>query len=531
MVNRRKFLQTTGYAALGGAMLAAAPPVVARVSAQERALDIDQVFADFMRDIGSSADDAGGTVTFTGSDPILRSHFRIGASMALPAMAAGVGAASIWRDRTGEEQDLKVDLRESVYNVNPLIKIVQQLDQAAGRLHANDPIPGSFTFMPSVNGLPYQAPLMLGHPLSFAVLETKDGRWVTPTAAYPRLYDGFLNVIGASPNRKSIAKEIKKWNADDLDEAVADAGMILGVHRTAEEWARHPEGQYLAGTPLIEILKVGEADPLPYDPDPAQPLSGIKGLSLTHVIAGSCSARTLAEYGAEILHVARDQVFEHDFFVQDVNVGMNSTFLNLRNQAHNGMLADLLPEADVFIEGFRGRSIERLGFGVEEVAKKRPGIVYLSMRCYGWDGPWMNRGGFDMEGLTVTGFTMAEGGGDLPQFPPTRVMNDYIAGYLGAAGVVAALRRQRREGGSYHVRVSLSRAAMWYASLGYFADANDFDPMDPEHRMIDPETVRGQTPYGEIHRLGPQVKLSKTPGRWRDPLVSVRGASKPTWQS
>ena len=63
--------------------------------------------------------------------------------MALPAMAAGVGAAAIWRDRTGQEQDLKVDLRESMYNVNPVIKIVQQLDQAAGQLSADDPIPGS----------------------------------------------------------------------------------------------------------------------------------------------------------------------------------------------------------------------------------------------------------------------------------------------------------------------------------------------------------------------------------------------------
>ena len=87
-MNRRSFLQTAGYAALGGAMLAAATP---RASAQEREFDINQAFADFMRDIGGSADDAGGTVTFTGKDPILRSHFRIGASMAIPAMAAGVG--------------------------------------------------------------------------------------------------------------------------------------------------------------------------------------------------------------------------------------------------------------------------------------------------------------------------------------------------------------------------------------------------------------------------------------------------------
>ena len=295
--------------------------------------------------------------------------------------------------------------------------------------------------------------------------------------------------------------------------------------------AQHPEGKHLAQMPVLDIEKVGVAAPVPYKADPTQPLSGIKALSLTHVIAGSCAARTLAEYGAEVLHVARDQSFEHELVWNDVNVGMRSAFMNLSNPEQNKQLASLVPEANVFIEGFRGRSIEKQGFGVEEVVKKRPGIIYLSLRCYSWDGPWMERGGFDMEGLTTTGYTMSEGGGDRPQFPVTRVLNDYIAGYLGAAGITAALRRQAKEGGSYHVRVSLSRAAMWYASLGSFQSANDFDPLHPEHRMIMPETIKGMTPYGEVHRLGPQVKLSKTPGRWRDPLVTVRGSSRPVWDS
>jgi crotonobetainyl-CoA:carnitine CoA-transferase CaiB-like acyl-CoA transferase len=107
-------------------------------------------------------------------------------------------------------------------------------------------------------------------------------------------------------------------------------------------------------------------------------------------------------------------------------------------------------------------------------------------------------------------------------------MNDYIAGYLGAAGVLAALRRRAKEGGSYHVRVSLTRAAMWYASLGRFP-SKDFDPNDPLHRMIEPELVKAQTPYGLVQRLGPQVKLSKTPGKWRTPLVAVRGGDTVNW--
>ena len=288
--------------------------------------------------------------------------------------------------------------------------------------------------------------------------------------------------------------------------------MVMGAHRTREEWGQHPQGKYLDGVPLVEIVKVADSNPVPYDPDPTQPLSGIKTLALTHVIAGTCAARTLAEYGAQVLHVARDQSVEHEGLVMDVNVGMRSTFMNLRNPDHKQALTALLPEADVFIEGFRGRSMEKLGFGVDEVATKNPGKIYLSVRCYGWEGPWWDRGGFDMEALTVTGFTIAEGAGKTPRFPPTMVLNDYIAGYLGAAGVIAALRRRAKEGGSYHVRISLAKAALWFASLGSFDDVQ-FDATDADHRMIEPRTIKGQTPYGELHRLAPQVVLSKTPGR------------------
>ena len=69
-----------------------------------------------MRGIGGTASDGGGKVVFTGQDPLVRSHFRIGASMAIPAMAAGVGAAGIWKERAGQGLDVSVDLREFIYN-------------------------------------------------------------------------------------------------------------------------------------------------------------------------------------------------------------------------------------------------------------------------------------------------------------------------------------------------------------------------------------------------------------------------------
>ena len=133
-----------------------------------------------------------------------------------------------------------------------------------------------------------------------------------------------------------------------------------------------------------------------------------------------------------------------------------------------------------------------------------------------------------MEALCVTGFTTEEGTPDRPAFPPTHVMNDYIAGYLGAAGIQAALIRRAKEGGSYHVRVNLARCAMWFMSLGKF-DKNAATPTGEQHQILAPDTITAQTPYGELVRLAPPVKFSETKPYWKDPVLVVRGSSKPQW--
>lgn len=520
-LNRREIL-ATGAAVAGTALSSALPAAAATES-----FDINTRFAGFMQDIGGSAADAGGKVTFTGQDPIIRSHFRVGSAMAIPAMGAAVGAAAIWRDRTGQAQDLTVDLRESIYNVNPLIGGILIMMQQQGVVPSADAIPRDFV-MPTVNGLLPQAPLGLGNPVSFVPFETRDGRYFNLTGIYPHLMDRALNVLKCPPGGDNIRAAFKKVNAFEFEEELAAAGGVGVVHRTRAEWLAHPEGKVLAATPLIEIIKIADGPPVPWTPGPAQPLSGLKVMSNTHVIAGTCSSRTLAEYGAEVLHIARDQAFEHEALVIDVNVGMRSTFVDLRNADQNKRLKTLIPATDVYVENYRLGTLDRLGFGPEELASGHKGLIYLSCNANSMTGPWAKRGGFDMEGLSTSGFTVEEGAGGPPRFPPTLVMNDYIAGYLGACGVIAALRRRAKEGGSYHVRVSLTRAAMWYASLGRFPSV-DFDLSGPQNRLIPPEYISARTPYGEVRRLAPQVKLSKTPGKWRTPLVAVRGSDTVTW--
>ena len=348
----------------------AAAAIGGRAAAETAAtedFDIDAAFAAFMADTGQDAGDGGGAVTFTGADPILRSHFRIGTAMALPAMAAAVAAAAIWRQRTGEGQDVAIDLREAVYNVNPLMTPIMEVRLATGAVAPDDPVAKGFTFTPTINGNLYQAPVGLGNPFSFVPFRTKDGRFMNITAVYPHLMNRALTLLDCAPTREAIAASIATWDGEALEAAMFEAGVVGVMHRATEEWLAHPEGAHLAGTDLIEIRKVADGAPVPWTKDPTQPLSGIRARSLTHVIAGSVAARTLSEYGAEVLHIMREQSFEHEAVWTDVNLGMRSANLDLNRPDQNAALAALIPGADVFIDGFSGRGIERLGFGIEAV--------------------------------------------------------------------------------------------------------------------------------------------------------------------
>jgi crotonobetainyl-CoA:carnitine CoA-transferase CaiB-like acyl-CoA transferase len=124
-----------------------------------------------------------------------------------------------------------------------------------------------------------------------------------------------------------------------------------------------------------------------------------------------------------------------------------------------------------------------------------------------------------------------EGSNDAPQLPPVVVVNDYLASWLAQVGIVSALRRRAREGGSYHVHVSLSRVALWILSLGIFDKewAYRSAGASEEHRYLDPETFTAETGLGDYQGVTEQVAMSETPGFY-DPVLIARGSSRPQWR-
>ncbi|HXX68536.1 MAG TPA: CoA transferase [Polyangiaceae bacterium] len=486
--------------------------------------DLPQRLAHLLAGTGVTPEDTGGRITFLGRDPLFPSAVRLGSAFALSAMAAAVGAAAIWRLRTGRGQDLSIDLRKAAHGINP-----------------------EFTFHPTINGWPYPDPIGSNHPFTVFPFRTKDGRWVYPSAVYPAQQFAWTNFFDCGANHRSISEAIARWNADELEDMANAQGHTLCIARTAEEWAAHPQGQYLAREPVIAVRKIGDSAPEPLRAS-ARPLSDIRVLSATHAVAGPVVGRTLAEQGAQVLQFNRHDDFEHAWVYDDANVGFRSTFLDLNVADARTRALALTKHADVFVENFRGRKLARFGFGPEQLAELRPGIVVVSVRCYGWGGPWADRGGFDMLGTAASGLAMLEGIDGVPAVPPTALINDYVTGYMGAAGAAAALLRRAREGGSYHVTVSLTRNAMWYQSLGLvpvedrgFAE-NVFQRLDYTNpsgslsrlgglgqRLLEPDVIERQTPLGTLRRLAPAVTYSATPAFWQDPILTPMGASVPAW--
>jgi crotonobetainyl-CoA:carnitine CoA-transferase CaiB-like acyl-CoA transferase len=122
-----------------------------------------------------------------------------------------------------------------------------------------------------------------------------------------------------------------------------------------------------------------------------------------------------------------------------------------------------------------------------------------------------------------------EGTARQPKLPVTALINDYITGYLGAIGAVAALVKRATEGGSWHVTVNLSRTAMWCGSLGLVRP--EAAGRDDEHSLREPVAYDASSPLGDVHMLAPPVRFSRTPPSWPDPVLVPRGSSHAEWRT
>ncbi|WP_027794165.1 CoA transferase [Paraburkholderia acidipaludis] len=457
-----------------------------------------------------------------GEDPGLPSLFRVGTLAAATIGAAGLAAAQLHRMRSGEAQRVMIDVRRAL---------------AAFR---------SERYL-SVEGGP---PIELRHPVT-GYFATRDGRWIQLHANFTHHLEGILRVLGCTGERETVAAAIRGWDGAELDSALAQAGLCAALIRSPREWAALEQAKAVANLPLFEIERIGEAPrempkvarvPTAHrgradEALPVRPLESVRVLDLTRIIAGPVAGRTLASHGADVLLVNGAHLPNIGPLVIDNGRGKRSATLDLRERAGCETLRELVRDADVFLQSYRPGALAARGFGPEELARLRPGIVCVSVSAYGHQGPWRERRGFDSLVQSASGIVWAEsveasrGSGvapfETPRPLPCQAL-DHATGYLAAFGAMVALARRATEGGSWHVRVSLAQTGRWLQTMGT-VDGGQRVP-DPHGEDVADCLETMDSPFGRLRVAASAEQLSLTPARFARPPVPI-GTDAPAWPS
>jgi crotonobetainyl-CoA:carnitine CoA-transferase CaiB-like acyl-CoA transferase len=458
--------------------------------------DPKDVLAGLLQAAGHS-DVALRDVELSGREPVLPSSFAVGTAAQATIAAAALAAADLWRLRSGRHQRVRVDMRSAA---------IEFRSERYLRIDGKPPA----EYHDSIAGL----------------YRCGDGRWVRLHTNLPHHCSGLLALLRCEHDRAAVQRTLDGWQAEALETAAAEAGLVVTACRSFAEWDAHPQGRALATLPLFTIEQIGDAPPKPLAAAD-RPLSSVKVLDLTRIIAGPVCGRTLAAHGADVLLVTAAHLPSMRPLVVDTGRGKLSASLDLRQPSGREALTALLREADIFVQGYRPGAIAAFGFTPQEVARIRPGIVYVSLCAYGHEGPWAARRGFDSLVQTASGFNVAEAeafNADKPKELPAQEL-DHATGYLLAFAAMTALARRIERGGSWHVRASLAQTGYWFRRLGRIAGTTCPNPRFNDVLDCLEETTSG---FGKLTAVRHAAVMDETPPRWARPTVPL-GTHPPTW--
>jgi crotonobetainyl-CoA:carnitine CoA-transferase CaiB-like acyl-CoA transferase len=437
------------------------------------------------------------SIELTGAEPVLPSSFAVGTAAQTTIAAAALAAAELTRMRTGARQRVSVAMRDAAIEFRS-----ERYLRVDGK-----PAPEIWD---KIAGL----------------YRCGDGRWVRLHTNFPHHREGLLKLIGCDYDRAAVQESLQAWRAEALEQAAAEAGLVVAACRSFAEWDAHGQARAIARLPLFSIEKIGEAPAQPLPPGD-RPLSGIRVLDLTRVIAGPVCGRTLAVHGADVLLVTARHLPSTEVFVIDSGRGKLSTSIDLREAGGCEALANLLHDADIFVQGYRPGAMAEHGFGPQAAARIRPGLIYVSLSAYGHEGPWAARHGYDSLVQTANGLNDAEAQAFAAAEPkplPCQAQ-DHGTGYLMAFAAMTALARRVREGGTWHVRASLAQTGLWLRQLGRIDGMACPDPSfdDVQDRLED-----SPSGFGRLTAVRHSAIMSDSPPHWARPSVPL-GTHPPAW--
>jgi crotonobetainyl-CoA:carnitine CoA-transferase CaiB-like acyl-CoA transferase len=341
------------------------------------------------------------------------------------------------------------------------------------------------------------------------IYRAKDGRYVTMIGLHPHLRDGLLAYFQCPNTAQAIQASVEKKPAQQIEDEIAELCLPLGIVRSLDEWLAHPQGAATADHKMIDIEQVGHARHRQLGKANHRPLEGVRVLELTHLVAAPTIGRLLAEQGADVIKVQPPMGDWITPLWLDVSWGKRNISLDVKSGSGKKRFQDLLADADVLVSSLRPGALERLGLDQNTLGEINPNLILARVMAYAISTPWQQRVGLEQIAQSVAGNIHATSEGKPEPTVVPALMNDYLTGYLGAIGVVAALSEREEKGGYWNVDVALTRCAMMGSSLVEPLDAEEYAPVTMQD-LID-FAVDQNTPFGEFTRLGSSVAFSHTP--------------------
>ena len=319
-----------------------------------------------------------------------------------------------------------------------------------------------------------------------------------------------------------------QWDGEAFETAAYAGGGVVAIMRSHDEWSATPHAKALAGLPLISIRKIGDAAPKPW-PKGERPLAGIRVLDLSRVIAGPVAGRTLAAHGADVLLISGPELPAIPWLTIDTGRGKLTSFVELKNEQGRGDACAICWRRLIFFRRATGRTrlpasasrrrMPRASIPGSFMSRCRPMAMPVPGRSAAASTRWCRR---------ATGFNHAEGqaaGVDGPKELPAQML-DHATGYFMAFGAMMAKARQSREGGSWHVQVSLAQTGRWLWNLGRVADGFKTDDLKGER--VKPFMEEIDSGFGALRSVRHSALLSKTPAFWARPAMPL-GSHPPQW--
>jgi crotonobetainyl-CoA:carnitine CoA-transferase CaiB-like acyl-CoA transferase len=341
------------------------------------------------------------------------------------------------------------------------------------------------------------------------IYRAKDGRYVAMIGLHPHLRDALLDHFQAANTAKAIQASVEKKTAQQIEDEVAVLNLPLGIVRSSAEWLTHPQGEATAKRPMIDIEQIGGARKRALGPARHRPLEGVRVIELSYLVAGPTTARLLAEQGAEVIRIQSPMGDWQTPLMLETSWGKKNVTLDIKSRAGKNRLVDLIGGADVIVSSLRPGAFAHIGLDDSALSEINPNLVFAQISYCASGTPWAARKGLEQIAQAVTGVVDINSTGEPEPNYISVLINDYITGYLGAIGVMAALTEREQRGGYWHVGASLTRCATLAVNLVEPRDAEEYAPVTMQD-LVD-YGIDQVTPWGIFTRLAPAVDFSHTP--------------------